>query len=62
MKKHLKYHLSVGIVFYLLSLLICFAIDSSYPFIASIFIAFFAFEISVYYFAQKDRKKNKINP
>ncbi|WP_053217098.1 hypothetical protein [Virgibacillus senegalensis] len=62
MKKHFKYHLSVGIVFYFLSLLIFLAIDSSLPFIASIFIAFFAFEMSVHYLAHKDRNENKIKP
>ena len=61
MRKHLKNHLSIGVLFFLLSLLIFEVMDSPHPFIASLIVAFVAFEISVYYFFQKEKKVSKLS-
>ncbi|TGB00751.1 hypothetical protein [Halobacillus salinus] len=61
MRKYWKRHVAVGAIVLLLSFLVLRMLDVPAPFGAGVFLAFFAFEISVYHSAAQERKKRMLD-
>jgi len=56
-RTHLKLPLIAGLAAFILTFLVTFLIESPYPFWASLVVAFIIFEISYYYFFNKEKRQ-----
>ncbi|HDF4844502.1 TPA: hypothetical protein PEJ62_002883 [Staphylococcus aureus] len=56
-RTRLKISLIVGLVAFILTFLVTFLIESPYPFWASLVVGFLIFEISYYYFFNKEKRQ-----
>jgi lipopolysaccharide export LptBFGC system permease protein LptF len=59
-RTRLKLSLNVGLVAFILTFLVTFLIESPHPFWASLVVAFLIFEISYYYFFNKEKRQSDL--